>query len=335
MFSSTYTSNAATTLPALSLQGNTRVTIGDENRPIGLSSRRYAQASKSDATLRAYGAALRSFEAWCKGFDLVALPAEISTVADFLSAEADNGLSVSTIAQKAAAIRWAHKTAGLPSPTEAEAVQNVMRGIRRSVGVAPRQKAPATAECILTILAHVPATTLVGKRDRALLLLGFAGAFRRSEIASLMVEDLAFGENGVDVTIRKSKTDQEGRGQAVAIPHGVHLKPVEALQAWLAASGIKSGPVYRAVSRGDKMGREAITGHTVANVVKRYAGKAGLAVADFSGHSLRAGFVTSAADRGADLNRIMDVSRHVDPRTVRTYIRRADRYKDHAGSSFL
>jgi integrase len=297
--------------------------------------RRYAQASKSAATIRAYAAGLRSFETWCEARGLVAVPSNVTTVADFLSAEADAGRKVSSIAQKAAAIRWAHKTAGLSSPTEAEAVQNVMRGIRRALGVAPKQKSPATAERILTILAHVPTQTLVGKRDRALLLLGFAGAFRRSELAALQLEDLAFGIDGVDVMIPRSKTDQEGRGQAVAVPHGRHLKPVEALQAWIEAAGIKAGPVFRAVTKGGKVGEEAITGHTVANVVKRYAGLAGLSAADFSGHSLRAGFVTSAADRGADLNRIMDVSRHVDPRTVRTYIRRADRYKDHAGSGFL
>jgi integrase len=300
----------------------------------GSSARRYAKASKSKGTLRAYGSALRSFEAWCQVKGLVAVPADVTTVVDFLSAEADAGRKVSSIAQKAAAIRWAHKTAGLPSPTENEAVQNVMRGIRREVGVAPVQKQPATAERILTMVAHQPAS-LVGKRDRALLLLGFAGAFRRSELAALNVEDLTFGADGVDVMIRRSKTDQEGAGQVVAIPRGVHLMPVEALQDWLAAAGITSGPIFRAVSRSGLVGIDAITGHTVANVVKRYAKVAGLDVAGFSGHSLRAGFVTSAADRGADLNRIMDVSRHVDPRTVRTYIRRADRYKDHAGAGFL
>ena len=184
------------------------------------------------------------------------------------------------------------------------------------------------------MVAH-RADSLVGKRDRALLLLGFAGAFRRSELAALRVEDLTFGADGVDVLIRRSKTDQEGQGQVVAIPHGVHLKPVESLQDWLQAAGIKAGPIFRAVSRGGKVGEAALTGHSVANVVKRYAAAAGLDVSSFSGHSLRAGFVTSAADRGADLNRIMDVSRHVDPRTVRTYIRRADRYKDHAGAGFL
>lgn len=300
----------------------------------GDSARRYAAASKSSGTLRAYASALRSFEAWCWPQGLLTVPAEITTVVNFLSAEADAGRKVSSIAQKAAAIRWAHKTAGLSSPTENEAVQNVMRGIRREVGIAPVQKLPATAERILTMVAHIP-STVVGKRDRAMLLLGFAGAFRRSELAALNVEDLTFGEAGVDVLIRRSKTDQEGQGKTVAVPHGNHLMPVQALHGWLAAAGITKGPIFRAVSRSGRVAEDAITGHTVANVVKRYAMLAGLDVAGFSGHSLRAGFVTSAADRGADLNRIMDVSRHVDPRTVRTYIRRADRYKDHAGSSFL
>src|SRR5690606_20413566 len=152
--------------------------------------------------------------------------------------------------------------------------------------------------------------------DRALLLVGFAGAFRRSELAALTVDDLTFGADGVDVLIRRSKTDQEGQGQTVAIPHGLHLKPVEALRDWLSAAAITAGPIFRAVSRSGRLAEEAITGHTVANVVKRYAKLAGLEVSGFSGHSLRAGFVTSAADRGAYLNRIMDVSRHVDPRTV-------------------
>lgn len=301
----------------------------------GESAKRYARASKSEGTLRAYTSALKSYEAWCRRLGLVAVPAEVVTVVDFLSAEADAGRKVSSIAQKAAAIRWAHKTAGYQSPTELEPVVNVMRGIRRAVGAAPRQKLPATAERIISILAHVPADTLAGKRDRAILLLGFAGAFRRSELVALNREDLTFGADGVDVLIRKSKTDQEGQGQTIAVPHGTHLRPVDALEAWVDAAGITSGPVFRAVSRSGKIGADAITGHTVANVVKRYAKLAGLEVNDFSGHSLRAGFVTSAADRGADLNRIMDVSRHVDPRTVRTYIRRADRYKDHAGAAFL
>lgn len=148
--------------------------------------------------MRAYASALRSYEAWCRQRGLVAVPAEVITVVDFLSAEADAGRKASSIAQKAAAIRWAHKTAGYQSPTELEPVINVMRGIRRSVGSAPKQKQPATAERIISIIAHVPADTPVGKRDRALLLLGFAGALRRSELAGIDREHLTFGKDGVD-----------------------------------------------------------------------------------------------------------------------------------------
>ena len=123
--------------------------------------------------------------------------------------------------------------------------------------------------------------------------------------------------------------------KAIAIPHGTTLKPVAAVTAWLTAAGLTSGPVFRSISRGGKVHPERLTDRSVADIVKRYAGKAGLSVADFSAHSLRAGFVTSAADRNADLNRIMDQTRHRDPRTVRAYIRRADRFKNHTSDLFL
>ena len=209
-----------------------------------------------------------------------------------------------------------------------------MRGIRRTIGTAPVQKQPATAERLSAMLAHIPAD-LHGKRDRALLLLGMAGAFRRSELIGLDVEDLTFTEKGMDVTIRRSKTDQEGQGHLVAIPAGECLKPVAAVKAWLEAAGITSGPLFRPVNKAGRAGDERLSDRSVANIVKAYAGRAGLDLPAFSGHSLRAGFVTSAADRGADINRIMDQTRHTDPRTVRKYIRRAERYKDHAGAGFL
>ncbi|MBZ9655035.1 site-specific integrase [Phyllobacterium lublinensis] len=162
-----------------------------------------------------------------------------------------------------------------------------------------------------------------------------AGALRRSELVGLNVEDLAETTNGLDVSIRKSKTDQERQGHLVAIPHGQSLKPVSAVQEWLELAGITSGPLFRPVNKSGRVSSERLSDRSVANIVKAYAAKAGLSVADFSGHSLRAGFVTSAADRGADINRIMDQTRHTDPRTVRGYIRRAERYKDHAGAGFL
>jgi integrase len=149
------------------------------------------------------------------------------------------------------------------------------------------------------------------------------------------VSKAAFTDKGLAVTIRRSKTDQEGEGYTVAIPNGERLRPVAAVRAWLDATGIDEGPLFRPVNKGSTVSGERPSGWAVAKIVKGYAKRAGLDAEDFSGHSLRAGFVTSAAERGVDLNRIMDQTRHVDPRTVRKYIRRAERYRDHAGSTFL
>ena len=232
------------------------------------------------------------------------------------------------------AIRHYHREAGLASPSEHDGVQNVMRGIRRTIGTAPVQKQPMTAERLAITLAHVP-NTIAGKRDRALFLLGMAGALRRSELVALDVADLTFTEKGLDVVVRSSKTDQEGEGALVAIPAGESLKPVAAVREWMEAAGIGEGPLFRPIGKADKISANRLTDRSVANIIKGYASRAGFALPDFSGHSLRAGFVTSAADRGADINRIMDQTRHTDPRTVRKYIRRAEHYKDHAGAGFL
>ena len=294
----------------------------------------FAKASKAENTLKAYRVALTAFNAWCEVKGVASFPASPAAVAAYLSDRAKVGAKASTLAVIVSAIRHAHKVAGITSPTEAEGVQNVMRGIRRTIGTAKTQKAPATAEKLSAMLAHIP-STITGKRDRALLLLGMAGALRRSELCGLNVDDLAFVESGLDVTLRRSKTDQEGQGQAVAIPHGTTLKPVEAVKAWLEASGITEGPLFRPINKSGRILSDRLTDKSLANLVKAYSGKAGLDASTFSGHSLRAGFVTSAADRGAEINRIMDQTRNTDPRTVRGYIRRAERFKDHAGASFL
>lgn len=296
--------------------------------------RDYARASKATNTMRAYRSDFREFAAWCERKGVSQLPAAPATVAAFLADRADKGLKASTIGRKASAIRFLHKAADLPSPTESAMVESTIRGIRRQLGTAIDQKAPATATAIAVMLSRVPAT-MQGIRDRALIALGFAGAFRRSELVALCVEDITFTDEGADVRIRRSKTDQDGAGQEISIPHGTRLRPVEALQAWLDAARIEAGPIFRPVGKSGAIGQGALTPQSVALIVKRYAAASGLDVNSFAGHSLRAGFVTSAAESGADINRIMDQSRHRDPRTVRLYIRRANRYKDHAGASFL
>lgn len=293
-----------------------------------------AKASRAENTMLSYNKAMRAFIAWCSERGVASLPAEPETIGAYATARMKEGAKASTLTVAISAIRYFHKAAGHASPTDHDAVKSVMRGIRRTIGTAPKQKQPATAERVSAMLAHM-AQDMQGKRDRALILLGMAGAFRRSELVFLNVENLAFTDHGMDVTLTRSKTDQEGQGAVVAIPAGQSLKPVAAVKAWIEAAGITKGPLFRAVNKAGGVSADRLTDRSVASIVKAYADLAGLEAADFSGHSLRAGFVTSAADRGADINRIMDQTRQTDPRTVRKYIRRQERYKDHAGAGFL
>ncbi len=190
----------------------------------------FGRAEKAAATLRAYSSDASLFDAWCRaqGFSR-AIPADPEVVAGFLAAEAARGVKPSTIGRRVAAIGYAHRLADLPDPTASETVRRVVRGIRRTLGAGQQQKAPATAEILAAMLSHVP-PSLTGQRDRALLALGFSGAFRRSELVGLDVADLADDRDGLRVRIRKSKTDQDGQGHEIAIPHGRHLRPVAAVK---------------------------------------------------------------------------------------------------------
>lgn len=313
--------------------------------------RAYQRASKADATVRAYQGDARVFEAWCGRYGFRPLPASPEAIAGFLVSEAEAGRAASTLGRRLAAIRYAHKLAGLADPTEDEGVRAAMKGARRKVGVAPTQKAAATDGILMAMLARTP-DTLTGKRDRALLALGFAGAFRRSELVALDVADLQDDPEGLRVMVRRSKVDQDRRGFEKAIPHGRAIRPVALLREWLSAAGITEGPLFRPVSRSGRVraatiaedshdgsvrppGAPRLTTQAVADIVKRYATAAGLDASTFGAHSLRAGFITTAAERGADMARIMDVSGHRDPRTVVGYIRRANAFKGHAGGGFL
>ena len=303
--------------------------------PLGDAARAYAVASKADATRRAYRSDFTIFAAWCEAAGHSPVSASGDVVASFLALQADAGVRPSTLARRAAAIGYAHHLAGLTSPTTSPVVRAVLAGIRREKGTRPTRKAPATAERVGAMLAGIPADTMRGRRDRALLTLGFAGAFRRSELVALEVADLAFEPDGVRVTIRRAKGDQEGQGAEVAIPRGTKLRPVAALQAWLKAADIRDGPLFRSLDRHGRLGAIALTAQSVALIVKHYAEAAGLDPADFAGHSLRAGFLTSAAEAGADVLRMAEVSRHRRIETLQGYVRRANAFRGHAGAGFL
>jgi site-specific recombinase XerD len=294
----------------------------------------FAAAEKSEATRKAYRSDFKLFVDWCDVRGLQAIPASVETVGAFLAGEATRGTKASTISRRAAAIRYAHAAAGLEPPTSTEAVKAILRGIRRTIGKAQVKKAPVTADRLLTMLAGCP-DNLKGIRDRALLALGFSGAFRRSELVALTVEDLQATREGMLVTVRHSKTDQEGAGQEIAIPNGRAIRPVDAVLRWLEVSGITSGPIFRPITKGGVVGTEALSAEGVANLVKHYAGLAGLKTADFAGHSLRSGFITSAAENAVDALRIAEVSRHKSLDVLRGYVRRVSLFREHAGAGFL
>jgi site-specific recombinase XerD len=292
-----------------------------------------AKAEKALSTRKAYGTDFRIFKAWCDGNGVSALPAIPETVAAFLASESKTA-KPSTLGRRIAAIRYAHKLAHLDTPTDSEAVKATLRGIRRTFGGAKVRKAPAVAAKMHSMVALAP-DRLSGLRDRALLLLGFAGAFRRSELVALDVTDIADAKTGLLVTIRRSKTDQESEGVTIAIARGDVACPARALREWLDAAGIETGPIFRAINKGGTVATDRLTDRSVANIVKVYAGRAGFDASTFSGHSLRSGFLTSAAAKGASIFKMMDVSRHKSVDTLRGYVRDAELFKDHAGMGLL
>jgi site-specific recombinase XerD len=302
----------------------------------------YAAAAKSEATKRAYRADWQDFVGWCDRQSLSALPVDAATLAAYAAALADSAKKFSTIRRRLAAISYAHKLKGLTPPGDSEPVRAVLAGIRRKIGVAVERKAPATAKALSRMTrrrgeqTEAASCDLRSLRDRALLLLGFAAALRRSELVALDVEDLKFVERGLIVHVRRSKTDQDKAGAEIAVPSGSKLKPVAALRNWLTASQICDGPVFRPIGKGGKhIGATRLTDHSVAIIIKKHAAAAGFDASTFSGHSMRAGFITTALENGADFFKVMDVSRHRDVEVMRGYDRRAKRFKDHAGKDFL
>jgi site-specific recombinase XerD len=292
-----------------------------------------AQAEKAASTRKAYGTDFRLFKTWCETRGVSSLPAAAETVAAYVAAESSRSRP-STLGRRLAAIRYAHKLARLPLPTDAEGVKATMRGIRRTLGSARVRKSPAVAEKMIGMVATAP-INLAGLRDRALLLLGFAGAFRRSELVALDVADIEETDAGLRVTIRHSKTDQEGQGVTIAIARGDIACPVKALREWLGAADIEAGPLFRPINKAGSVAQARLTDRSVANIVKAYAGRAGFDASTFSGHSLRSGFLTSAAANGASIFKMMDVSRHKSVDTLRGYVRDAELFKDHAGEGLL
>jgi len=236
-----------------------------------------------------------------------------------------------TITRRVAAIAIAHRRRGLATPTAEPAVREVMRGIRRHLGTARTEAAPLSTADMIRMVSALPQTN-GGLRDRALLLSGFAGAMRASEVVGLDVGDLEERPEGLTARLRRSTTDQEGSGRLVALPYGRDGQtcPVSALRAWLDALGTTEGPIFRPVDRHDRIGPRRLTSQSVGSVVRRAAEAAGLDTTRISGHSLRAGFATTAAANGATERAISVQTGHRSMEVLRRYIRLGTVFSDNA-----
>jgi integrase len=284
----------------------------------------FAHASKSKATRRAYAADLRDFTGFCYQHGVEVFPASPQTVALYLTQLAATK-AVATIARRMVAIARAHKDAGHANPVADPHVRSIVQGIRRTKSTKQRKKDPLTGDRLREALASIDGSTLKGKRDRAMFLLAWFTAARRSEIAALDLADLRFERSGLVVTIRRSKTDQTGDGREIGVPHiqDADLCPVRAVQAWIGASEIESGALFRSFSINGKLTENRITPQDVARLVQRIVGKAGID-GDFAAHSLRAGYITTAAStKGVSEVDIQRVSGHRSVNILRGYVRRA------------
>lgn len=283
----------------------------------------YIDAGQSSSTKNAYAADLRHFFAHGGR-----IPCKPKLLAKYLAKAANYGLSVATLERRLSAIHKAHIKQKLQSPVRSETVKAVMHGIRRKRGVKQRQVQPLTRDYLLLSLEYMSHDRISVKavRDRALLLIGFASAMRRSELVGVQVKHLNFFAKGLEIEIPLSKTDQESRGRIIFIPKidGDHC-PVEALKKWLNLSKIDSGAVFRAVTRFGNIAQHGLSAQTVALIIKEVVAHAGLNPENVSGHSLRSGYCTSAAEQGMQLWQIRQQTGHKSDATLLGYIRSSSR----------
>ena len=251
-------------------------------------------------------------------------------------------LSLGTLTLYRSAINKRYMDANKASPTAHSQVSVVLKGLARLRGGASRQ-VKALREHHIAAMLRVCPDTLIGRRDAAFLAIGFAAALRRSELCNLKVDDIEWeqgglpgnGHSGIVIHIRKSKTDQLGKGQRVAVPEGKKIRPVARLRSWLQESGIQEGYLFQTMRKNGSLTGSPLHHSDIPRLVKHYAAAIGLNPKEFSAHSLRAGFVTSAAAHHARLDKIMEITRHTNPATLMKYIRDADAFTDHAGAAFL
>lgn len=289
----------------------------------------FIENSVSANSRRAYESDLREFE---RGGGTI--PASPETLAEYLACNAAR-LSVATLVRRLASVSKAHQTRGLPNPTGSALVRATIRGIKRTCGCAQRQAKPLLRDELIQVLDATGDRTK-DLRDRVLLLIGFAGAMRRSELVGLNVGDVEHVRQGITVHLHHSKTDQEGQGQKIGIPFARgRWCPVVALEAWLTISGISEGPIFRPVDRHNKVHDCRLSGEAVGEIVRERVSAAGLDPSGYSGHSLRAGLATSASQVGVPTFKIKAQTRHASDAMLARYVRDGTLFSENAVSVLL
>jgi site-specific recombinase XerD len=288
----------------------------------------YIRESLAENTRVAYVSDLAHFESWGGR-----IPATPETVAEYLVAHADV-LSVATLNRRIAALAKVHRSRGFSNPTSVEVVKATLGGLRRIKGTAQRQATPLIKEDLFVVLEAM-GSRLKDIRDRALLLLGFAGGFRRSELVCLYAHDIESVRQGIVITIRRSKTDQDGAGRKIGIPRARgRWCPVAALDEWLIESGSEQA-LFRPIDRHDRIGAAALSGEAVGLILRERLQAAKIDPDGYSGHSLRAGFATSAAQAGVSSWKIRQQTGHASDAMLARYIRDGELFNDNAAGALL
>ncbi|WP_256926796.1 site-specific integrase [Sphingomonas sp. TZW2008] len=310
----------------------------------------YARAARSTNTHRAYVTDWEIFTGWCAERGECPLPATAELVRRFVSWDADRGRNPATINRRVAAIGYFHKLHDYVRPTEqsgAGKLRETMAGIRNACKKPKARKDAADAAILEAMIDSFPGDELRARRDRAVLAIGMAAALRRSELVALTLGDIAIVAEGLRITIGRSKTDQAQEGAAIAVPEGSRIRPKERLLGWIEAVKVREAgtdrsneawaamPLFRRLTRQDTLTEDPMSDRAVARLVQAAARKTGLDERKFAGHSLRAGFLTESAARGATIFKMQEVSRHKSVQVLSDYVRSASLFKDHAGSGFL
>ncbi len=291
--------------------------------------------SKAFNTIRAYKSDFNDFGLFCAKNGLKSLPSKPEIVSIYLTHLSTKNAKISTIQRRLVSIKMIHKLKGYYLDTKNPSIIENIMGIKRRKGIVQVGKKPIkinSLKKIINVIDKQKNEEIKKLRDRSIILVGFSGGFRRNEIVSLDFDDLEFVSEGLKINLRRSKTDQFGQGSLKALPYFENSEfcPVKSLQKWIKISNISSGPLFRRFKKGSKLSANRLTDQSVALLIKEYLELAGIDSKNYSGHSLRSGFATSAAEAGVEERNIMAMTGHKSPEMVRRYIKEANVFKNNA-----